>query len=446
MGHESVIIYVGPERKRYLVHKALLTKESDYFDRALNGSFKEAEDQAIDLPEETPAAVDLLVGWLYQDKIPTVRSAAGPFATPFNNNVGVEKDTSGPGAGAFPFGQSQAHTSNWPGLFGGLPRFPVQVEMQNTVLPEPNEGTGRVAYRPLIEPYPPGAPPPPGANPTGPWSDIFQTVVAQSEYARWSPEELRLVDYQSGLVNGTESVVGQVAPTTVDRTTPPSSPSSGTLFTSTRATFFGTSNRISGIPTCPSLDDLSAKEEEQQLAILQLCLLAETFCWDTLFNRSMTAYITGEANLSHRPIRTDHLELIYQRAHESSPCRAFVSDAVIFHLRDGNNHKQYLDLTKDYPAFLEDIFMALTKKPGLVMKNPTKAPKCDYHNHMEGQSCAKTSGYKLLKKRTMGPAARSSTPGVYQPRSWLEQRGPSRPGGYVEHEGSGESGTDDDDV
>jgi hypothetical protein len=79
MGGDIVNLFVGPERKRYAIHKNLLTKESDYFDKALNGAFKEAEDQSIDLPEESPATVDLLVGWLYQDKIPVVGSTCQPF-------------------------------------------------------------------------------------------------------------------------------------------------------------------------------------------------------------------------------------------------------------------------------------------------------------------------------------------------------------------------------
>ena len=54
LGTEIVDIFVGPQRKRYVVHKKLLTIQSDYFDKALNGRFKEAEENSIYLKEEDP--------------------------------------------------------------------------------------------------------------------------------------------------------------------------------------------------------------------------------------------------------------------------------------------------------------------------------------------------------------------------------------------------------
>lgn len=75
-----VSIYVGPERKHYVVHKRLLTSQSDYFDKALNGGFKEAEENKIHLEEDDPAAVGLLVGWLYRGVIPGTGRKPGPFS------------------------------------------------------------------------------------------------------------------------------------------------------------------------------------------------------------------------------------------------------------------------------------------------------------------------------------------------------------------------------
>lgn len=42
-----VAVEVGPERVRHFVHKALLEEHSEYFKRALNGSWKEAEDRVV---------------------------------------------------------------------------------------------------------------------------------------------------------------------------------------------------------------------------------------------------------------------------------------------------------------------------------------------------------------------------------------------------------------
>jgi hypothetical protein len=74
-----VSIYVGPNRKHYVVHKQLLTSQSDYFDKALNGRFKEAEEGKIHLEEDDPAAVELLIGWLYRGVIPGTGKKLSPF-------------------------------------------------------------------------------------------------------------------------------------------------------------------------------------------------------------------------------------------------------------------------------------------------------------------------------------------------------------------------------
>ena len=89
MGDEGVLISVGPERRRYLIHKALLTKQSEYFDRAFNGSFKEANKQTIYFEEESPATFDLLVGWLYENHIPIIKRSFGQ-ATTFRANEAFE--------------------------------------------------------------------------------------------------------------------------------------------------------------------------------------------------------------------------------------------------------------------------------------------------------------------------------------------------------------------
>lgn len=40
-----VVIEVGPKRIKYSVHKSLLEQESQYFRAALNGRWKEADEQ-----------------------------------------------------------------------------------------------------------------------------------------------------------------------------------------------------------------------------------------------------------------------------------------------------------------------------------------------------------------------------------------------------------------
>jgi len=61
---ETVDIYVGPEKKLFRVHKSFLCRRIPYFDKMFNGAFKEAEGVA-ELPEDDPAAFDLLIEWAY---------------------------------------------------------------------------------------------------------------------------------------------------------------------------------------------------------------------------------------------------------------------------------------------------------------------------------------------------------------------------------------------
>jgi len=79
LGTEVISVYVGPDRRRFVVHKQLLTSQSDYFDKALNGRFKEAEENEIHLEEDDPTAIGLMVGWLYRGVIPGTGNKASPF-------------------------------------------------------------------------------------------------------------------------------------------------------------------------------------------------------------------------------------------------------------------------------------------------------------------------------------------------------------------------------
>jgi hypothetical protein len=141
LGVEVVDVFVGPERKRYVVHKNLLTAQSDYFKKALTGSFMEAEENSIHLKEEDPAAVALLIGWLYLGVIPGTAKIVGPFGT---------------------------------SIFSSSQPIEIPVSEQGTVYqfhPAPERSTdGDVV--------------------------TFQHICHQYHYSIFSPEELRLADYK----------------------------------------------------------------------------------------------------------------------------------------------------------------------------------------------------------------------------------------------------------
>lgn len=399
MGNESVIIYVGPERKRYLIHKDLLTKQSEFFDKALNGKFKEAEENSIYLEEESPAAFDLLVGWLYQGRIPVIGPPFGGFKTPeFDATV---KDPLSPGVILQLETGSGTHFRRLLGPY--LPsRADIGMGMESPVTPQNNEGTSQVPYQPHTEASPGIAN---GLMPQGPASafDQLEHISAQKEYRKWSAEELRVVDYNSNKkwnlhlnvhplasqldsdIDGDLSTLENSRNSALEKLTVPAP--------------FAHQGHIPGIPHSHPLGTITATEETHQLTLLNLCLLAETLCWDHLFNRAMSAYLLGEASLSHRPLPASHIALIYTRAHSSSPCRAFAADSAVSHLRDPGAQMLYAELSREYPAFLEGVFASLGANPALRLRDPTRRGGCAYHVHAAGKSCLLAGSDGELRER-----------------------------------------------
>ena len=70
MGDTCSTIYVGPKRKKYLVHKALLVRSSPFFEKALQGQFQEGLANAVYLPEDEPKGFEIYVHTIYTGEIP----------------------------------------------------------------------------------------------------------------------------------------------------------------------------------------------------------------------------------------------------------------------------------------------------------------------------------------------------------------------------------------
>jgi hypothetical protein len=68
-------VRVGPHAETFPVHKDILTK-SEYFRKALDGEFREAGDQAIDLPEEDPDIFSFVIAYLYEEKFVPIKPMA----------------------------------------------------------------------------------------------------------------------------------------------------------------------------------------------------------------------------------------------------------------------------------------------------------------------------------------------------------------------------------
>jgi hypothetical protein len=176
--------------------------------------------------------------------------------------------------------------------------------MGSPVTPPKNEGTGEVAYQPHTETSAalvPSVLPQPGAI------DQFEHISAQKEYRRWSPEELRAEDYASNKKWGLLQSIHLLDQLDYDIESTLSDlhdSRTSTLGKLTAPAPIPHHGHLPGIPHSPPLSAHTASEEAHQLALLNLCLLSETLCWDALSNRAMSAYLLGEATLP--PARLPH--------------------------------------------------------------------------------------------------------------------------------------------
>jgi hypothetical protein len=75
LGNEMVTLYVGPKRKKFIVHKKLICDSADYFDKAFNGRFKEGREGIMHLPGDKPGAFSLFIDWLYRSTFPVGNSS-----------------------------------------------------------------------------------------------------------------------------------------------------------------------------------------------------------------------------------------------------------------------------------------------------------------------------------------------------------------------------------
>ncbi|MCJ1379094.1 hypothetical protein MMC17_002194 [Xylographa soralifera] len=62
-------LVVGPEKQVFKMHKELLCSVSPYFKAALEGDFKEAQEQKIELAEDDPETIEYFQLWLYMQSI-----------------------------------------------------------------------------------------------------------------------------------------------------------------------------------------------------------------------------------------------------------------------------------------------------------------------------------------------------------------------------------------
>jgi hypothetical protein len=81
------------------VHRDILTR-SEYFRKALDGEFREAGEQAIDLPEEDPALFEFVVAYLYESKFCPIRPVASIMVADPDKGKGKELNDDGNASGS----------------------------------------------------------------------------------------------------------------------------------------------------------------------------------------------------------------------------------------------------------------------------------------------------------------------------------------------------------
>ncbi|KAK4542310.1 hypothetical protein LTR36_006963 [Oleoguttula mirabilis] len=66
---EEVTVLVGPEEKRYVVHKAIISNHSKFFKAACAANFKEGREKIIRLPEVDIEAFRSYAQWAYSGEV-----------------------------------------------------------------------------------------------------------------------------------------------------------------------------------------------------------------------------------------------------------------------------------------------------------------------------------------------------------------------------------------
>jgi len=56
-----------------MVHESFLTSRSEFFRRALNGNWQEAETRVIKLPDDDPEIVALYINFVYTGQLSTAK-------------------------------------------------------------------------------------------------------------------------------------------------------------------------------------------------------------------------------------------------------------------------------------------------------------------------------------------------------------------------------------
>lgn len=87
-----VTIEVGLEKEHFVVHQSYLCEKSQYFAKALSGSFEEGITRFIQLPDVSPILFRIFVAWIYHDTLVYLPSNHTTIDEDFKSLEITEKD------------------------------------------------------------------------------------------------------------------------------------------------------------------------------------------------------------------------------------------------------------------------------------------------------------------------------------------------------------------
>ncbi|KAH0012092.1 hypothetical protein KCU78_g9828, partial [Aureobasidium melanogenum] len=90
---QMVTILAGPDQEKFVVHQPLLCSKSQYFNKALTGSFEESKTGIVRLEDVSPVLFRIVVTWLYNGKI---------VYTTSDDNSNIDQDFAGLGYASIP--------------------------------------------------------------------------------------------------------------------------------------------------------------------------------------------------------------------------------------------------------------------------------------------------------------------------------------------------------
>ncbi len=386
LGTDMVTLLVGPTRVKFIVHKKLLVRQKIFFcgSPLAIGASLGADEGVVTLQDDDPDAFRLLIGWLYQGRIPRLQPYKPGFAelpetassglslpvSPTAHDQDVDMDA--PPEDSDPKTDSRKRIDDAEDVGVTLPELRVSAtpsgagkstpsRRKGSTTLEPKQPKERVRLTPeVLEVSDQEAASPTAAE--GIWESTSsgsgdQTGdgdgAVRSTETQHIPEDTPKSDMTpaksplllaSGLTpnaptparhsssNEGATAGDTTAATPTARLTPLREIESRVnTWLSNKGEFSASSTTISSSqPQSDGRTQWGEESDRHQLGLVHLMAVADRFGLTSLFNDTMDAYMDGERVLNRTWIWGSHLQVAYTRCGPSSSLRELLCDRVLF--------------------------------------------------------------------------------------------------------------------